>query len=159
MVNKSLTHGENEVTEKRGRKSLGDLAVVAMDPLTGRPLPPADVTGREAEVWESTVESMPRNWFGKETWPLLRGFCKHSYAAERLGERYSELLAEGPPPAGERVLMYWAAIDKISSLYDRETRSITSLSTKLRISKQARVERAVQEAALRNMPKRKMWEE
>jgi hypothetical protein len=145
--------------EKRGRKSLGDLSLIKMDPNSGRPEPPPDVVGREADIWQLTVNAMPRNWFGQETWSMLRGFCKHSFAAEKLGERYTELLTLGPPPAGELSVVYWNTLDKIADLHARETRSMGNMAVKLRITKQLRVERANAEVAVRNTPKRRMWTE
>lgn len=147
------------MVEKRGRKSLGDLSLVQMDPNSGRPEPPPDVVGREADIWRLTVDAMPRNWFGQETWSMLRGFCKHSFAAERHGEIYTAMLTQGPPAAGEGLAVYWDALHTLSDLYARETRSMGNMAVKLRITKQLRVERANAEVAVRNTAKRRMWEE
>jgi hypothetical protein len=153
-------HGVGSLmVEKRGRKSLGDLSLVTMDPNMGRPEPPPDVIGREAEIWRSTVNSMPRNWFGPETWPLLKGFCKHSFAAEKLGERYTELLSLGPPPVGELSVVYWNTIDHVADLYARETRSIGNMASKLRLAKIQRQSGHKDEVEIRNTPKRRMWDE
>jgi hypothetical protein len=149
---------EVKVAEKRGPKSLGDLSVVMMDARSGRPEPPPEVRRREAEIWRSIVDSMPRNWFGKETWSLLKGFCKHSFAAEKFGERYTELLEAGPPEAGAGVAIYWETIDKLGDLYGRETRAISNLSVRLRIAKLQRQRIEKDEAAIRNTPQRRMWE-
>jgi hypothetical protein len=137
------------MVEKRGRKGVTDLEVLHLDPNTGRPEPPEDVGGREAELWRSIVNSMPRNWFGPETWPLLKGFCLHAYAAELLGARYRAALQDAK-----------ADISVLQSQYSAETGAMGRLATKLRIAKLQRTKREyVDEAAIRNAPRARMWEE
>jgi hypothetical protein len=147
------------MVEKRGRKSLGDLSLVAMDPNTGRPEPPEDMLDLEQEIWRSIVGSMPRQWFGAETYELLRGLCRHCFAARKLGDMYAGLLALGPPPAGEGVGPYWEAVDNLGAQYDRETRAMVTLASKLRVAKLQRQSGRKDEVEIRNTPKRRMWAE
>jgi hypothetical protein len=147
------------MVEKRGRKSLGDLSLVTMDPNSGRPEPPEDMLGLEREIWHSIVDSMPRQWFGAETHELLRGLCRHAFVARKLGDQYVALVDEGPPPAGEGVAIYWENVDKLGMQYDRETRAIGTLASKLRVAKMQRQSGHKDEVALRNVAKRRLWEE
>ena len=147
------------MVEKRGRKSLGDLSVVMLDPKTGRPGPPEDMRQLEREIWRSVVGSMPRAWFGAETHELLRGFCRHAFAARKFGDQYADLLHAGPPAAGEGIMLYWELVDTLGSQHDRETRAMLSFACKLRIAKLQRQSGRKDEVELRNTPQRRMWEE
>jgi hypothetical protein len=113
----------------------------------------------EKDIWRSVVGSMPRAWFGAETHELLRGYCRHAFAARQFGDRYVELLDAGPPPAGEGVGLYWEAVDALGGQHDRETRAMLSFASKLRIAKLQRQSGRKDEVELRNTPQRRMWEE
>jgi hypothetical protein len=90
---------------------------------------------------------------------MLRAYCKHVDAGERFGERYTALLDEGPPRGGGGVALYWEAVDKLGDRYERETRLMTHLASKLRIAKMQRQSGYKDEVELRNATKKRMWEE
>jgi hypothetical protein len=132
--------------EKRGPKSTADLTVVPMLPGAGRPQPPEDMTKLEAEAWKSVVDSMPPRWFGPEQYQLLRGYCAHAVMQ-------NELIAR------------WRANGFNSELakdLERETACVIKLARQLRLVKLGRYERGnhfnKDESAIRNAPKKRLWE-
>jgi hypothetical protein len=146
----------------RGRKSLADLAlgVVPLDPTTGRPRPPEDVRGLQADIWRSIVDDMPRGWFSAETHELLRGLCRHAFAARKIGDQYTALLEAGPPAAGEGVGIYWEAVEQLGIQHARETAAMAALAGKLRVSKVSRQTPYADEREKRSAAPgvKKLWE-
>ena len=94
-----------------------------------------------------TVAALPAGWFST-CLPLLAAYCRHAAASEVLGQQYIAALATDA--TGE--------IGRLSRLCARETASLCSLATRLRIAKlgRARIER--DETAIRNVPHRRLWE-
>ena len=129
------------------RKPAAELSVVPLIPGEGRPPPPEDLTRREAEIWRSIVDPMPSRWFGRETWPLLRALCLHTVMLEQLRERW-------------KLNGYNSELAKD---IDRETGAIARLSRALRIAKLQRQGKTnaqrVDETAIRNAPRKRLWEE
>jgi hypothetical protein len=137
---------EKLMPEKRGAKSTADLTVVPLLPGFGRPPPPEDMTKLEAEVWKSTVDSMPPRWFGTAQHELLRGYCAHCVMANQL-------------------LIRWRRngyTEELGRQYDRETAAIIKLARQLRLVKLGRYERGnhhnKDEAEIRNASKKRLWE-
>jgi len=61
--------------------------------LVRRPDAPLDLTPEESDVWIETVEAMPADWFPRETWPLLRQWCRHTVTARRLAQLIDQTCA------------------------------------------------------------------
>src|SRR4030095_3528487 len=133
--------------KKDGPKSVADLTIVPMLPGVGRPDAPSDLTKIEREIWKSTVDAMPLRWFGGEQWELLRVYCCHCAMAHQLAERW-------------RLNGYSR---ELADQYEQQTNSIGKLAKLLRLAKLGRYERGNQlnkdEAAFRNTPKKRLWEE
>src|SRR4028119_2341521 len=101
----------------RGRKSAAELALIGPNGVeTRRRLEaPADLSTEQAEVWRGVVNTLPADWFGPGSAPVLAALCRHTVAARRVGSWLARLqggrqrprrgaLAEapGPPRARER---------------------------------------------------------
>ena len=81
---------------KRGRKSEGDLTVVAMT--AARLQPPDGLTEEQTSEWRKIVESLPADYFRPGDAPLLAAFCVasvfHRRAAEDIERRGMTLVTE-----------------------------------------------------------------
>jgi len=124
--------------EKRGRKSAADLEsadIVALELPDGRPEPPADLSEREAEVWRDAVGCMPARWFGRERWPVLRGYCEHVVAAAHAWSMYSAALHDPNATAKE--------LGRLQIMFHRETDGVRHSSRHLGLLKVGRAYRKV----------------
>jgi hypothetical protein len=118
---------------QRGRKSAAALAVIS--PMEDwRPSAPDDLTDFQRSLWERLVASEPNDFFkGAGRQALLKDFCRHVEAADQLAKLIDAFRPE------------WLATDegldrygKLLGLRERETRTINSAATKLRLTNQAR---------------------
>src|SRR5690606_36271405 len=83
------------------RKSAASLSVIAGS-LDKRPGPPAELTAAEAEVWERTVAHEAADVFGTAALQqLLKDYCRHVVAAERLSAVIEKHLARASEPEPE----------------------------------------------------------
>jgi len=139
------------MVEKRGRKSAADdVNVVALMDADAKPSPPEDITEWEKVLWRSIVDACPPRWFGRETWPVLRGLCRHQLAADITGERYiAALLAKKKPEV----------IETLARQYYRETHAVRHHSADLRLTKITRIANQVHaDRQKANQVLQKPWE-
>jgi hypothetical protein len=117
---------------KRGRISA---AAADMVPLASsieavqRPDSPYDLTDEESDEWRAVVSRLPADWFARETWPLLTAYCRHVVEARKIAQ-----LIEQCRGAEQFDI---SAYDKLLKMRERETRSMSSLATRLRMTQQA----------------------
>jgi hypothetical protein len=116
---------------KRGPKSASSLTISAATPLETiqRPDAPYDLTDEETEEWWAVVNRMPADWFPRETHGLLSQYCRHVVRARRI----SQLIAAEEKDDTFSVDRY----DKLLNMQTRESRILSSLATRMRISQQA----------------------
>lgn len=115
---------------KRGRKSAAELQVIdAALSRIERPLAPHDLTDEEVEVWARIVESLPADWFTPSTIPLLAQYCRHAIQARRI----AELVERGTADPDLELRDY----DRLLKMQQRESATLASLATKMRISQQS----------------------
>ena len=128
----------------RGRTSAAELSVISGNGIETirRPDPPTDLTDDEAEVWRTVVNRLPADWFPAETLPLLAQYARHTIASrrvasmiEQLDKEITEAITKGTP-AGEAVLGSAKMLDRLYKMQERESRCLSSLATKMRISQQ-----------------------
>lgn len=134
---------------KRGRKSQAALEVVSAKPVEAveRPLAPHDLTDEETEVWAAVVDSMPADWFTPATVPLLAQYCRHVVQAKRIAEMIERATSDP-----DLAIKDW---DRLLKMQERESRTISSLAVKMRISQSA----TRNDRGNRNTrPTRKPWE-
>jgi hypothetical protein len=121
---------------KRGRTSAAALEI-AVKPVAvvERQRPPHDLTDEEVEVWAAVVDCEPADKFSPATAPLLAQYCRHVIHARRIGELL-ELATGALDDDGEPTLTV-TDYDRLLRMQDRESRAISSLATKMRVSQQA----------------------
>lgn len=112
------------------RKSAASLAV-ARPELGRRASPPHTLSDRQRALWVQIVAAKPADWFPPETHPMLAALVAHIETFELLEREFRGL---DRVDTLERVS--W--LDRLSRLRDRESRAIATLSTKLRLTNQAR---------------------
>jgi hypothetical protein len=115
----------------RGRKSAASLAVISSDGIetVRRPEPPEELTDEQAAEWRSVCNSLPADWFCRETHPLLAQYCRHVVSSRRV----AQLIAAAEAADDFDLIEY----DRLGKMAERESRIIASLATKMRISQQA----------------------
>ncbi len=95
-----------------------------------RPEPPADLTDEQAEEWRAVVNRMPAEWFPPEIHPLLAQYCRHVISARHIAG-----LIENQAQSDEFSLILF---DRFLRMQERETRALSSLATRMRITNQSR---------------------
>ena len=139
----------------RGRRSTASLTVISGDgiAIAKRPDPPEELSAEMAREWHLVVNRMRPDWFTDETLALLVQYCRHVVAARRVGELLAGIEAElaagriglcisedddenAPTTYGFTVKDY----DRLLKMQERETRAITTLATKMRLSHQSTYE-------------------
>jgi len=95
-----------------------------------RPEPPTHLTDDQAAEWLQVVNRMPADWFPPEIHPLLAQYCRHVTSA-----RYIAGLIEKQAQSDEFSLILF---DRFLRMQERESRAISSLATRMRITNQAR---------------------
>jgi len=95
-----------------------------------RPEPPDYLTDEQATVWRSVVNRLPADWFPGETHALLAQFCRHVTSARHIAG-----LIEKLAQSDEFSLVLF---DRLLRMQERESRAISSLATRMRITNQAR---------------------
>ena len=112
----------------RGRPSRAELAVVPFKAAEARrPDPPPELTEAQAEVWTSIVESLPADWVSKANAPLMAGFCRHVTAARQIARLIEVAEASNAFNLGR--------YGQLLSMQERETRTLSTLATKLRLAR------------------------
>lgn len=117
---------------QRGRKPAADLATVtAVQDLrrVERLMPPYGIGDEEAEVWIRVVEDQPADAFSGKDADILAAYCRHVVR----GNRIMQLIAQAE--AGRE--LDTDEYDKLLKMHERESRAMSSLATRLRITKQA----------------------
>ena len=128
--------------KQRGRKSAGDLSAVTNIP--ERPKPPRDLTKAQAKIWNRVVKAMPVEWFGEETHDLLTQYCRHVVDADKVAKRIDDLPDD----------VVVTTLNKLLKMQERESRGLSSLATRMRISQQSTLDR---EKRKTSTPAEKPW--
>ncbi|MDQ7262250.1 hypothetical protein NM680_10640 [Paracoccus sp. PS-1] len=118
--------------KQRGRKPAADLATVAtVQDLrrVERLMPPYGIGDEEAEVWLRIVEDQAADAFSGKDADVLAAYCRHVVR----GNRIMQLIAQAE--GGEA--LDTDEYDKLLKMHERESRAMSSLATRLRITKQA----------------------
>jgi hypothetical protein len=118
----------------RGRKSAASLTVAAPVQTLDRPDAPYDLTDEQSDEWWAVVNRMPADWFPRETHALLAGYCRHVVSARRISQLIVD--AESSNPVDVDVL------DKLYKMQERESRAISSLATRMRITQQTQYDKS-----------------
>jgi hypothetical protein len=136
---------EMKMEKKRGRNSGASLETVLS--VTGKPARPAApdcLTTDQAAVWQNVVKSMPADWFGAETHPLLQQFCRHVVTAREVDRLISE------HAAGELDLNLY---NRLLIMRARESAALTALARTMRMTQQARIDPKTAGRRISGMPR------
>jgi hypothetical protein len=141
---------------QRGRKSPEDL-LIAATAIPQRPEPPEHLSPEEAEIWRDYVSPMPADWFLSNTRQLLAGLCALGADCREL-RRALNRFTDGIPEDGPGFQRY----RQLQNMYDSKLLSISTLETKLRLTKQSTNDthgaRAARTAIANAAPGPKPWD-
>lgn len=115
------------------RKSTASLSVVAIDSKNARLQPPKDMSAPAKQLWVEIVNSLPGDRFHVSDGPLLSLYCS---ALARAAEAMKQLETAADPQ--------WL------KFADTHAKLAATLSTKLRLNPQARLDRKVAGPAARD---------
>lgn len=136
--------------QKRGRKSGAEIAVAAPVSIIRRPDAPLELTPDETEEWVAIVDTMPADWFTRETHGLLRQYCRHVVMARRIAQLIDTEMA--------RDEIDYGALDKLGQMQARETAAIKAMSASMRISQQASYTAKSAATGKNNRTTKRPWE-
>ena len=124
--------------KQRGRQSSAALEIVPIAPLdrAERLKPPHDLTDEETEVWAAVVNSEPADWFSPSTGPLLAQYARHVIHARRVAQLLEKALSDIDPETKQPTLNV-ADYDRLLKMAERESRAMTTIATKLRVTPQS----------------------
>src|SRR5580765_3052081 len=133
----------------RGRQSSAQLSVIPRSAIEAvrRPDVPDELDREEAVVWRDVVNRMPAEWFPTETHPLLVQYCRHTITARRVAE-----MVKGYASGEHEVREYLALL----RAQEMESRAISSLATRMRLSQQTVHDRKKQKGP--SYRASKLWE-
>ena len=109
------------------RKSTASLSVVAI----GAPVrlaAPGDLTPEQAARWLAVVQSKPVDWFGPDSAPLLKEYVRAEAMCDLLALQIEAEIAGGEP----------GNLKALLDMRDKESKRLTSVATKLRLTQQSR---------------------
>lgn len=130
----------------RGRVSTAQLAVLPIR-AQDRPAVPHHLPADIQEVWTSTVNALPRDWFPPETLPMLEQYCRHVIRARRFGK-----MLQAPSLDRDEYI-------KLSQLEMDQTDKIIQLATKMRLTQQASLDQRKSKKGLApGRPKKAPWQ-
>jgi len=117
----------------RGRKSAASKEVKSAQLPGQRPAPPDDLTEFQAEEWRAIVGRLPSDWFSRETHGLLIQYVRHAENAAKLSTVLNAFPLEdiNTEDGAER-------FDKLTKMFEREGRAMSSLATRMRLTQQSR---------------------
>ena len=111
--------------------------------------PPSDLTPEQARIWQDVVDAKPVDWFSEDTAPLLTEYCRAAAMCQTLA-----IMVEAAIAGGEV-----KELGDVLRLRDMESRRLTSIGTKLRLTNQSRyTPQASATAAKRVAGGKKPWE-
>ena len=102
--------------------------VVALSPPSVHLQPPEGLTEEQAEVWRSVVGARSADFFSADQAPLLEEYCRVVVMCRLLAAQVEAAIAGGD--AGE--------LKAVLDMRDKESRRMTSIATKLRLTNQSR---------------------
>jgi hypothetical protein len=101
-----------------------------------------------ADEWVAIVNAMPAEWFGRETWPLIAQYCRHSIAARRISQLIDRL------EANESQAFNLPEYNQLLGMQEREGRAMVALARSMRLAQATTYDREKKRAATAAPP----WE-
>lgn len=109
------------------KPSAASLSVVPVAAVS-RMAPPEGLSPEEASLWQLVVDSKPADWFGEDSAPLLKEYVRAACLCDLLDVQIKAALAGGD--SGE--------VKGFLNMRDKESKRVTSIATKLRLTQQSR---------------------
>lgn len=106
---------------------------------------PDGLTDAQSKVWKLTVESRSADYFGPDSVPMLVEYCRAVVCCDQLAAK----IEAAEDIAGARVLY---------DMRDKESRRMTSLATKLRLTNQSRYTPKAAATAAKHGAGGKVWQ-
>jgi hypothetical protein len=109
-----------------------------------RPLPPAQLDTRERRIWSAITARLPANWITAEAQPMLKELVRHIRIADDLWVDLAQARAaidkiqKQPQPDPEELAAATQEYRALLRAHGYQTERIGNLSTKLRLTPQAR---------------------
>ena len=125
---------------------MGDVIPVAGPSVHLAPAP--GLTDDQAQVWCETVGARSADYFGEDAAPLLEEYCRVVVMCRLLAVQIEAALAGGEP--GE--------LKSLLDMRDKESRRMTSLATKLRLTNQSRYTAKTASTAAKKGSGGKVWQ-
>ena len=120
---------------KRGKESGASLGVIKTSiTAINRPVPSKHLTTEQANTWRSVVDRLPADWFPRETHGILEQYCRHVDAGRRIAAIIEQLLSDSTDM--EYLITEY---DRLLRMQERESRALSSLATRMRLTQQARI--------------------
>ena len=107
---------------------------------------PADLSDEEAKIWAAIIDRMADDWFGPDVEAMLKQYCRHCVSSGRVAKMISTLqvaidqkveACEDPDEKIKTIMSGAQQVDRLFKMQDRESRALTSIGTKLRITPQS----------------------
>lgn len=123
--------------KQRGRKTTGALAVVEHDVTAIQRIgPPSRLTAEEREIWLTTVNAKPADWFGLEQAVILESYCRH-VCLERRTSKVLDKVAQEWEGGADNLTEYARAC----RMHELETRAVAMLASRMRLTQQSVVDK------------------
>lgn len=127
------TSGRVSSEEKLLKSTLASKNLSTIVEVNSRPAPPYELSHQASLEWIKITNSMPATWFTPESHGILSQYCRHLEAALEISNFIQENFPNGPTP--ENFKNYANAL----YVQREEGKLIAALSTKLRITQQATI--------------------
>jgi hypothetical protein len=118
----------------RGKKPGAALGVLSSITAINRPVPPGCLTTEQANTWRSVVDRLPADWFPRESHAILEQYCRHVDAGRRIASLIEHLLSNN-----DDLDYLITEFDRLLRMQERESRAMSSLATRMRITQQSRL--------------------
>ena len=130
------------------KASVAGLSIVPASPVGELPAPPEELTAAEARLWTETVESKPADWFGPDSFPLLKEYVRAAVMCDALAKQ-----ARSAVKAKDAT-----TIKLMLDMRDKEAKRVAGLATKLRLTQQSRYTPQAASTANRRANGRRPWQ-
>jgi len=134
----------------RGPRSSAAIEVRGAVALIERPQPPLDLTPEETDEWAAIVDSLPADWFSRETHGLLKQYCRHIVAARRVAQLIDQEMSRDPVDV--------PMLDKLLGMQARETGAMKAMAASMRVSQQATYSTKAGATAKSKQARSRPWE-
>ena len=122
--------------------------IVRLSPPSVHLLPPEGLTEAQAAVWRDTVNCRSADYFGPDSVPMLSEYCRVVAMCDLLAVQIEGAIAGGE--SGE--------VKALLDMRDKESRRMSSLATKLRLTNQSRYTPQAAATAAKKGAGGKVWQ-